>query len=70
MTDLCYDDDAEAACEASVAKAMKVIDSSDGSPIMDALQTMASLRISQSRGEEAIDLILETYHKLEIRCEG
>ena len=70
MTDLCYDDDAEAACEASVAKAMKVIDSSDGSPIMDALQTMASLRISQSRGEEAIDLILETYRKMKIGCEG
>ena len=41
MTDLCYDDDAKAACKASVAKAMKVIDCSDRRSTVKALQTMA-----------------------------
>lgn len=70
MTDLCYAENAEAGCETSVEQAMKVIDSSDGKPIVDALQTLASLRISQSRGEEAIDLILDAYGKMKTGCEA
>lgn len=70
MTDLCFAENAEAACEASVQKAMHLMDSSDGKPIVDALQTLASLRISQSRGEEAIEIILDTYSKIKTGCEA
>lgn len=70
MTDLCYAENAEASCETCMQHAMKVIDSPDGKPMVDALQTLASLRISQSRGEEAIDLILNAYGKMKTGCEA
>ena len=56
LTDLCYDNDAETLCEQYVKKSLEI----DGS-CLDAMQTMVSLRISQNRGKEAIDLIKTVY---------
>mmetsp|Transcript_1532 Transcript_1532/g.2164 ORF Transcript_1532/g.2164 Transcript_1532/m.2164 type:complete len:430 (+) Transcript_1532:122-1411(+) len=70
LTDLCYDEDAEGKCEAVLEKAMQIKDT-DGEPLVDALQTMASLRLSQtSRRLEAAACVLRAYEKMRVGCEA
>lgn len=56
MTDLCFEPAAEERCEASVQRAMAADPSNP-----DALQTLASLRISQQRGADALDALKRSY---------
>jgi len=43
----------------------------DGEPLVDALQTMASLRLSQkTRQQEAVPFILRAYDKMKTGCEA
>jgi hypothetical protein len=70
LTDLCYDEDAEKKCEVMLEKAMHIKDT-DGQPIADALQTMASLRLSQTtRRAEAAPYILRAFEKMRVGCEA
>lgn len=68
LTDLCFEENAEQQCEAAVLAAMKIEE--DGEPMVDSLQTMASLRLSQGRGEEATKYILQAYSKMKSGCEA
>lgn len=64
MTDLSWEDDAEARCESLVTQAMTVED--ETSP--EVLQTLASVRLSQERKEDAQSALkrsLETWIELE-----
>jgi len=70
LTDLCFEDNAEQQCEAAVLAAMKLKDPADDEPLVDSLQTMASLRLSQGRGEEAAKYILQAYGKMKSGCEA
>ena len=73
LTDLCYEEAAESKCELMVEKALHIKDSTDGQPIIDALQTMASLRLSQatnSKRMEAVSYILRAYDKIRVGCEA
>jgi tetratricopeptide (TPR) repeat protein len=70
LTDLCYEEDAERECETAVQAALKTIDPADGEPFVDSLQTMASLRLSQRRAQEAMRYILEAYEKMKCGCEA
>lgn len=69
LTDLCYEDNAETECESYVDSALKIVDS-DGEPLVDALQTAASLRLSQSRKDDARKYILRAYDKMKTGCEA
>jgi tetratricopeptide (TPR) repeat protein len=69
LTDLCFEDNAEQQCEAFLEKAMQIIDT-DGEPVIDALQTTASLRLSQTRGLEAVDFVLRAFRKMQVGCEA
>lgn len=70
LTDLCYEDNAETECETYLEKALQIKDT-DGEPLVDALQTMASLRLSQkTRQQEAVPFILRAYDKMKIGCEA
>lgn len=63
LTDLCYDDGAEASCEAAVQEALR-----QDSTNLEIYQTLASLRISQCRGQEASELMQRVAQKvLEVR---
>ena len=64
LTDLCYEDNAESECETNLQRALQI--KIDGEPIVDALQTMASLRLSQDaeRRKEAVSYILQTYETM------
>lgn len=55
MTDLCMEAGAEGSCETALQKALQASPSD-----YEVLQTMASMRISQNRPEEAITLLLES----------
>ena len=70
LTDLCYEDNAEHECESYIQQAMNYRDVADGEPIVDVLQTIASLRISQNRGLEAVESILKVYDKMRNGCEA
>lgn len=70
LTDLCYEDNAESECESYLEKALQIKDL-DGEPLVDALQTMASLRLSQkSRQLEAVPFILRAYDKMKVGSEA
>jgi hypothetical protein len=69
LTDLCFEENAEQECESFLAKAMLLPDV-DGEPVIDALQTAASLRLSQTRGLEAVDFILRAFQKIRVGCEA
>lgn len=70
LTDLCYDENAETECESYLDKALQIKDS-DGEPMVDALQTMASLRLSQKpRQLEAVPYILRAYDKMKVGSEA
>ena len=64
MTDLCDEADAESRCEEAVKLALEV----DGESL-DALQALASIRISQCRPDEAATIILDVYNKIEPKLE-
>ncbi|KAK4634626.1 putative assembly chaperone of rpl4 [Fulvia fulva] len=69
MTDLSWEDDAEARCESLVTQAMTVED--ETSP--EVLQTLASVRLSQERKEDAQSALkrsLETWIELESEDEA
>jgi tetratricopeptide (TPR) repeat protein len=70
LTDLCFADNAEQECEAAVQKAMQIVDQTDGKPIVDALQALTSLRISQHRASEAAGHIMDVYEKIKTGCEA
>ena len=70
LTDLCYETNAETECEVYLEKALQIKDT-DGEPVVDALQTMASLRLSQeSRRVEAVPFILRAYDKMRVGSEA
>jgi tetratricopeptide (TPR) repeat protein len=63
LTDLCYDDGAEASCEAAVQDSLRY----DGGNL-ETYQTLASLRLSQCRGQEASELMMRVAQQvLEVR---
>jgi tetratricopeptide (TPR) repeat protein len=72
LTDLCFEEHAETECESVLQKALQIKDESDGKPIIDALQTMASLRLSQQgkRRQEAVSFILQAYAKIKVGSEA
>lgn len=84
LTDLCEEPDAESSCEEALKLAVAVDDvlstvtstengdedSRIGSPLPDALQTMANFRLSQSRVPEALDCILKAYDRMKVGCEA
>lgn len=65
MTDLCFAEEAEQACELHVGKALEMCPDQ-----LDALQTAASLRLSQKRGEEAVSYMQQVYSQLRVGCEA
>lgn len=69
LTDLCFEESAEAECEFYVTKALQY-SGVDGEPLVDALQTAASLRLSQQRKADARQLILRAYKKMRVGCEA
>lgn len=68
LTDMCYEENAEQECETYIQKALQL--TSGGEPIFDALQTCASLRLSQCRALEATELILQAYQQIHVGCEA
>jgi hypothetical protein len=64
LTDLWYEDNAENECKLILEKALQIKDG-DGEPLVDALQTMASLRLSQEsrRADEAVPYIRRSWGK-------
>jgi tetratricopeptide (TPR) repeat protein len=70
LTDLCYEEDAERQCELYLEKALQIKDV-DGQPLIDSLQTMASLRLSQqSRRQEAVQYVLQAFEKMKVGCDA
>ena len=70
LTDLCDEDTAETDCEGYLEKALQLQDV-DGEPFVDALQTMASLRLSQNdKRTEAVPFILRAYEKQRVGSEA
>ena len=65
LTDLCYEDNAEQECEAMVHRALECNTKS-----LDALQTAASLRLSQCRGIEAVTYIQQCFAQIQAPCEA
>ncbi|KAL7548512.1 hypothetical protein ACHAWF_011791 [Thalassiosira exigua] len=76
LTDLCEGPNAESSCEDALRSAMALdetllIDASQkGQPIPDVMQTMANLRLSQSRVPEAVECILKAYDRMKVGCEA
>ena len=80
LTDLCEEPDAETSCEAALKAAVEIDESAQiesgpfeseiGPSQPDALQTMANLRLSQSRVSEALDCIMKTYDRMKVGCEA
>lgn len=68
LTDLCFEDNAEQECEVAVVEAVKIQE--NGEPLVDSLQTMASLRLSQGRGQEAAKYMLQVYSQVKSGCEA
>jgi tetratricopeptide (TPR) repeat protein len=69
LTDLCYEPNAEQECESSLNAAL-LLDDPHSSP--DALQAMASLRLSQEKHRriESISYMLDTYARMKVGCEA
>jgi len=63
LTDLCFELNAEAQCEAALQRALQ-LDPSSPEPF----QLLANLRLVQSRGEEATTYILDAYGRIEAGC--
>jgi tetratricopeptide (TPR) repeat protein len=60
LTDLCYEDDAESRCQAALDEAMRM----DVGDSPEVTQALANLRLSQQKGVEAAELMLETVRRL------
>ncbi len=70
LTDLCEEETAETDCEQYLEKALQLKDA-DGQPLVDALQTMASLRLSQKERQlEAVPFILRAFEKQRVGSEA
>ena len=69
MTDLCFAENAEQRCESHVQQALS-LSSDQSSGRMEALQSLASLRLSQNRGLEAIEPMLETFRYMRVGCQA
>ena len=70
LTDLCEEEKAESDCEQYLEKALQLKDD-DGEPLVDALQTMASLRLSQTERQlEAVPFVLRAYEKQRVGSEA
>lgn len=69
LTDLCDEPNAEQQCEAFVQQALSCTDH-DGTPVIDALQTAASLLFSQCKPGEAVNYIQQCYDKIQGPCEN
>jgi tetratricopeptide (TPR) repeat protein len=70
LTDLCEEETAETDCNDCLEKALQLNDS-EGEPFVDALQTMANLRLSQQdKQHEAVPLVLRAYEKHRIGYEA
>lgn len=70
LTDLCEEEKAETDCEQYLEKALQLKDD-DGEPLVDALQTMASLRLSQTERQlEAVPFVLRAYEKQRVGSEA
>lgn len=67
LTDLCFAPDAEAQCEAALKSALDH-DRQCPSNGPDALQALANLRLSQSRGAEAAESMMEAYGRMHKGC--
>lgn len=74
LTDLCEEDNAESECERYLERALQIVSSDGTGPYVDALQTMASLRLSQQRPVdrqlEAVPFILQAYEKQRVGSEA
>lgn len=78
LTDLCFAPDAESQCEAALTLALKhdIAPSTNNTNNTnhyyyshpDALQALANLRISQSRGVEAAEIMMEAYERMKNGC--
>ncbi|KAL3903810.1 MAG: hypothetical protein SGARI_005216 [Bacillariaceae sp.] len=70
LTDLCEEETAESDCNYYLEKALQLNDE-QGEPFVDALQTMANLRLSQQDKQlEAVPLILRAYEKHRVGYEA
>jgi tetratricopeptide (TPR) repeat protein len=70
LTDLCYEENAETECESHLEKALQMKDIDD-QPFADALQTIASLRLSQqSRRQEGVKYALLAFDKMKVGCDA
>lgn len=59
MSDLCYEEGAEFYCEENIKKAMEIDSNS-----LDAFQALASLKLSQSKFEEASNIMRDVFERL------
>lgn len=64
LTDLCFADDAEQQCETYLQQALQI-----ASDLPDALQTCASLRLSQRRPTDAVEMILKAFESMKEGCQ-
>lgn len=63
LTDLCFEEEADVKAEEAIKKSLEVFPD-----LLDALQTLASIRLSQNRKREACELLSQVYTKVsEIR---
>ena len=63
LTDLCFEENAESACESFLNQALALDDKCP-----DTLQALCSLRLSQSRGREAAPIILQIFSTMQVGC--
>lgn len=68
MTDLCENENAEEKCESFINLALEQTDQNNN-PFVDVIQLAASHRLSQNRGREAVDYILQAYEQFRVGCE-
>jgi hypothetical protein len=71
LTDLCDEETVENHCQHYLEKALQLKDV-DGEPMVDALQSMANLRLSQDQDQrpEAVSYILRAYEKHRVGSEA
>lgn len=65
LTDLCFADDAEEQCETYLQQALQI-----SGNLSDALQTCASLRLSQQRPVDAVEMILKAFESMKDGCQA
>lgn len=63
LTDLCFEENAEASCQQYLEFALQRDEKS-----VDALQTLASLQLSQQKSDEAKETIRQVYNQLQAGC--